>query len=67
MEQDAIDNVSASLFNIHYQIFKKFLKTEIEIWAGFRPVGSTEKKFGAGYRQFLRAVFSCHKICFEFS
>ena len=33
--------------------------TEIEIWAGFGPVGSTEKKLGANYEQHLRLAFSC--------
>ena len=36
-----------------------FYGTEIEIWAGFGPVGNTEKKIGADYEQLLRAVFSC--------
>ena len=36
-----------------------FHGTEIEIWAGFGPVGNTEKKIWADYDQFLRAVFSC--------
>ena len=31
--------------------------TEIEIWAGFGPVGNTGKKNLADYEQFLRAVF----------
>ena len=30
--------------------------TEIEIWAGFGPVGNTEKKNWADYEQLLRAV-----------
>ena len=47
-------------------VVSNFYGTEIEIWAGFGPVGSTEKKIGDGYRQLLRAVFSCTKICFEF-
>ena len=34
-----------------------FYGTEIEIWAGFGPVGSTEKNL-ADYEQFLRAIFS---------
>ena len=34
-----------------------FYETEIEIWAGFGPVGNTEKKIGADYEQLLRAVF----------
>ena len=37
-----------------------FYGTENEIWAGFGPVGSTEKKiFWANYEQLLRAVFLC--------
>ena len=36
-----------------------FYGTGIEIWAGFRPVGNTEKKIWADYEQLLRAVFSC--------
>ena len=36
-----------------------FYGTEIEIWAGFGPVGNTETKIGVDYEQILRAVFSC--------
>ena len=36
-----------------------FYGTEIEIWAGFGPVGNTEKKNWANNEQLLRAVFSC--------
>ena len=36
-----------------------FYVTEIEIWAGFGPVGSTENKNWDDYEQLLRAVFSC--------
>ena len=36
-----------------------FYGTEIEIWAGFGPVGNTEKKIGADYEQLLKSVFSC--------
>ena len=36
-----------------------FYGTENEIWAGFGPVGNTEKKMGADYEQLLRAFFSC--------
>ena len=32
-----------------------FYGTEIEIWAGFGPVGSTEKKNWADYEQLFRA------------
>ena len=35
-----------------------FYGTGIEIWAGFGPVGITEKN-GADYEQHLRPVFSC--------
>ena len=31
--------------------------TEIEMWAGFGLVGSTEKKFWADYEQLLRVFF----------
>ena len=34
-----------------------FYGTENEIWAGFRPVGNTEKKMGADYEQLLMVVF----------
>ena len=34
-----------------------FYRTEIEIWAGFGPVGNTE--IGADYEQLLRVGFSC--------
>ena len=33
--------------------------TENEIWAGFGPVGNTEKKIGVDYKQLLSAFFSC--------
>ena len=36
-----------------------FYGTGIEIWAGFGPVGITEKKNWADYEQLLRADFSC--------
>ena len=36
-----------------------FYEIEFEIWAGFGPVGSTEKKIGVDNEQLLRAVFSC--------
>ena len=37
-----------------------FYGTGIEIWAGFGPIGSTEKKrVWADYEQHLRPVFSC--------
>ena len=35
-----------------------FYGTGIEIWAGFGPVGNTEKKVWADYEQLLRVVFS---------
>ena len=34
-----------------------FYEREIEIWAGFGPVGGTEKNNWANYEQLLRAVF----------
>ena len=36
-----------------------FYGAGIEIWAGFGPVGITEKKNWADYEQLLRSVFSC--------
>jgi hypothetical protein len=36
-----------------------FFVTDIEIWAGFGPVGSIEIKFWANYERLLRAFFSC--------
>ena len=36
-----------------------FYGTGIEIWAGFRLVGITEKKNWADYEQFLKPFFSC--------
>ena len=36
-----------------------FYGTEIEIWAGFEPVGITEKKNWDDYEQLLRLFFSC--------
>ena len=36
-----------------------FYGTGIDIWAGFGPVGITEKKIWAYYEQLLRPVFSC--------
>ena len=39
----------------------KFYGTEFEIWAGFGPVGSTEKTIWAEYEHFLRAGFSCFR------
>jgi hypothetical protein len=36
-----------------------FYGTEIMIWAGFGPVGNTEKNIWADYEQLLRSVFSC--------
>ena len=35
-----------------------FFGTGIEIWAGFGPVGITDKKKWANYEQFLRPGFS---------
>ena len=34
-----------------------FYGTGIEIWAGFGPVGITEKKVWADYEQLVRSVF----------
>ena len=37
-----------------------FYGTGIEIWAGFGPIGSTEKKcVWADYEQLLRVFFLC--------
>ena len=41
------------------RVGRHFYGTENEIWAGFGPVGNTEKKLGADYEQLLRVVFSC--------
>ena len=39
---------------------RHFYGTENVFWAGFGPVGKTEKKSAwADYEQLLRAVFSC--------
>ena len=43
-----------------------FYGTEIEIWAGFGPFGSTEKKFGpimSNFRGRFLPVFIGKKIC----
>ena len=52
----------SSLIQSHYYInlvASNFYGTEIEIWDGFGPVGSNEKKIWAEYKQLLRAVFLC--------
>ena len=36
-----------------------FYGTEMKIWAGFGPIGNTEKKIGANLEQLLRSFFSC--------
>ena len=36
-----------------------FYGTGIEIWAGFGPIGSTEKRVWADYEKILWVVFSC--------
>jgi hypothetical protein len=36
-----------------------FYGTEFEIWAGFGPVGSTEKNIWGDYEQLLGVDFSC--------
>ena len=38
---------------------RDFYGTGIEIWAGFGPIGSTEKKVWADYEQLLSVVFPC--------
>ena len=45
-----------SLYISH--VVSNFYWTEIEIWAGFGPVGNTEKNW-ADYEKLLRSVFSC--------
>ena len=35
-----------------------FYGTRIEIWAGFGPIGITEKKICADYEHLFRPVFS---------
>jgi hypothetical protein len=40
-------------------IGRHFYGTENVIWAGFGPIGNTEKKVWADYEQLLRTVFSC--------
>ena len=42
--------------------FGDFYGTGIDIWAGFEPIGSTEKKVWADYEQLLRLVFSCFQV-----
>ena len=37
---------SEVLYHVKSRAESKFNGTEVEIWAGFRPVGSTEKKLG---------------------
>ena len=48
---------------------RRFLGKISDIWAGFGPVGNTEKKNWADDEQLLRAVFPCFqgqkKFCFE--
>ena len=43
-----------------------FYGTEIKIWAGFGPVGNTEKKNGPINKELLRLVFSSFKIQLHF-
>ena len=38
---------------------RDFYGTGIEVWAGFGPVGITEKKNRADYEQLLKPGFSC--------
>ena len=38
-------------------MMNNFYGTEVEIWAGFGPDGSTEKKIWVDYEQLLRVVF----------
>jgi hypothetical protein len=41
------------------QAVSNFYGTEMEIWAGFGPVGITGKKFWVDFEQLLRVVLSC--------
>ena len=43
-------------------VVSNFHGTEFDIWAGFGPIGSTEKKVWADYEQLLRTVFSCFRV-----
>ena len=36
-----------------------FYGTGIVIWAGFGPIGMTEKQIWAEHEQLLRPIFSC--------
>ena len=57
-----------SLYKSHAE--SNFYGTDIEIWAGFGPVGSTEIQIGEGadYEKLLRVVFSCfHRQKIELS
>jgi hypothetical protein len=41
---------------------RHFYGTENVIWAGFGPIGTTEKKVWADYEQLLRKVFACFRV-----
>ena len=47
-------NHLAAILHVYAGAVSNFHGTEIEIWAGFGPVGNTEKI----YEQLLRVVFS---------
>ena len=56
------DEISISVTSKPKSLYRRprhFYETENEIWAGFGPVGNTEKKLGADYEQLLRVFFSC--------
>ena len=38
---------------------RHFYGTENVIWAGYGPIGNTEKKVWADYEQLLRTILSC--------
>ena len=52
--------MQAKSLNISHAV-SNFYGTEIQIWAGFGPVGNTEKKIVADYEQLLRVYFSCFR------
>ena len=39
------------------RVVSYFYGTEIQIWAGFGPIGNTEKRNWADYEQLLRSFF----------
>ena len=64
-----LDHLLIIIQNVHFKTpnfspLTKYIRRAVsnfyrtDIWAGFGPVGSTEKN-GANYEQLLRTVFSC--------